>query len=301
MLLLACTKPLPPAAPADREAPTAPTPSTAYRVGDFVVYAYTGSALAAPVEIREEIVEVSGIRLTILVEASRGDERRRWKQVVTDTPENRANDVVDELYELVGQEERALTNEGNADIYRLYEWIVPPLDGPPSDIVRSTPSLALPGRTVQATCSAGIGSMAGEPARVTFCDSEDFLWTKVSGEITSLTGAELLYGFEVRDTGWRQASTATPAAPDLDGARAEATAQGWRACEEDADCAVVRCSCSCSGCGGFSADDTVHHDHVQDWYTRAGCSEALVCPMVCCAPRTLVCQQGQCGAQLGQP
>ncbi len=84
--------------------------------------------------------------------------------------------------------------------------------------------------------------------------------------------------------------------PDIEGARAEATALGWRACESTTDCAIVRCGCSCSGCGGFSADDLVHEDHVQDWYDRAGCSEAMICPMVCCPPSELVCQQGQCTA-----
>ena len=84
--------------------------------------------------------------------------------------------------------------------------------------------------------------------------------------------------------------------PDLDGARAEASAQGWRSCELDADCAIVRCGCSCSGCGGFSADDTVHVDQVQAWYARAGCEEAQICPMVCCSPRDLVCQDGACAA-----
>ena len=97
------------------------------------------------------------------------------------------------------------------------------------------------------------------------------------------------------------APVTTPAGPDIDGARAEADAQGWRACEADADCAIVRCRCSCSGCGGFSADDTVNADHVDDWYAAAGCSEAQICPMVCCQPRELVCLEGQCAAVIAQP
>jgi hypothetical protein len=95
--------------------------------------------------------------------------------------------------------------------------------------------------------------------------------------------------------------TPVPTGLGLDGARAEADAQGWRACDADADCAIVRCRCSCSGCGGFSADDTVNTAHVDDWYTAAGCSEALVCPMVCCQPRDLVCLEGQCAAVFAQP
>ncbi len=85
-----------------------------------------------------------------------------------------------------------------------------------------------------------------------------------------------------------------PPAPDVEGARDRATAQDWRACTTTDDCAIVRCSCSCSGCGGFSADDIVHGDHVQDWYSAAGCSEALICPMVCCPPSELACLEGQC-------
>ena len=91
---------------------TAPVahPSTHYRVGDFVVYSYTGEALPQPVTLREEIVQREGLRLHIQVEARRGSQVRRWVQVVTDTAENQANNFIDELYELIGTERRRLAN-----------------------------------------------------------------------------------------------------------------------------------------------------------------------------------------------
>ena len=288
---LACAKPPPPP-----EAPAShlPPPTTAYQVGDYVIYAYSGSALDAPVEIEEQIVDVAGIELTILVQARRGDETRRWKQRVTDTPQNRNNDVVDELYEIVEGQELHLANPDNIDIYRLYEWIVPPLEGAPTDITQDSRELTIPGRTFEASCTSGAQSMAGTPARFTFCDSEAFLWTSLSGEITAIDGDELLYRMEVQEVGKRERAPEPTTTPDIDGAQARAEAEGWRACETVDDCSIVRCGCSCSGCGGFSADDLVNVAHVDDWYTAAGCNEALICPMVCCPPRELVCHQGQC-------
>lgn len=40
--------------------------------------------------------------------AQRGDARRQWIQVVTDTADNRENNVVDALYEIVDGERREL-------------------------------------------------------------------------------------------------------------------------------------------------------------------------------------------------
>ena len=105
-------------------APPAPSsaavePRTRYRVGDFVVYRYSGAFTTAPVELREEVRAQEGERLRIDVTLARGSERSRWVQVLTDTPENQRNNVIDALYELVNEHAVRLDNVDNRDAFRL--------------------------------------------------------------------------------------------------------------------------------------------------------------------------------------
>lgn len=180
-----------------------PPPTTRYTVGDYVVYEYTGSALEAPVRLEEQVLAVEGLRLTIRVEATRAGERRAWKQVVTDTPHNRNNNVVDELYEIVDGQERALDATNQAELYRLYAWVVPPMQGEPTDVSKLTREVDVAGTPLQANCSTGQVTVAEQPARFTFCDAEAFLWTHAWTEITHAETGDLLFGMEVTDSGQR--------------------------------------------------------------------------------------------------
>jgi hypothetical protein len=176
-------------------------PSTNYRVGDFVVYSYTGEALPKPVKLREEIVQHEGLRLEIQVEARRGNEVQRWIQVVTDTPENQANNVIDELYELNGSERRRLVNKDNRDVYRLYAWTLPPSikgRGEPTSFSRT---ISLEGHPVQADCQR-IPVEAGEaPAIMETCTSPAFLWTNIQGRLYRESDNTTLWQVSVESSG----------------------------------------------------------------------------------------------------
>lgn len=81
-----------------------PGPATRYRVGDYIVYRYSGAFSTAPVLLREGVRAQQGNRLRIDVTLTRGDEVRRWIQVLTDTAENQQNNVIDGLYEVIDGE-----------------------------------------------------------------------------------------------------------------------------------------------------------------------------------------------------
>lgn len=80
---------------------------------------------------------------------------------------------------------------------------------------------------------------------------------------------------------------------------APAPADEWKACHEAEDCVAVGCTCSCSGCGGFSFKDVISKDFEEAWYEEKGCERVHVCPEVCCDPMTIVCQDGLCGVVAG--
>jgi hypothetical protein len=158
-------------------------PSTQYRVGDFVVYSYTGEALPQPVELREEIVQRDGLRLEIQIQARRGKEVRRWIQVVTDTPENQANNVIDELYELIGSERRLLANNDNRDAYRLYEWTFPPTIKGRGGRTSFSRTVSIEGQPMQADCQRMPVAAGETPAIMENCTSRAFLWTNIFGHL----------------------------------------------------------------------------------------------------------------------
>ena len=165
-----------------RTAPVA-HPWTQYRVGGFVVYSYTGEALPQPVTLRKEIVQRDGLRLHIQVESRRGSRVRRWVQVVTDTAENQANNVIDELYELIGTERRRLANKDNRDVYRLYEWTFPPSLKGRDKTTPFSRTVSIENRPMSADCQRRPGAVGGTPAIMENCTSRAFLWTNISGRL----------------------------------------------------------------------------------------------------------------------
>jgi hypothetical protein len=147
------------------------------------VYSYTGEALPQPVTLREEIVQRDGLRLHIQVEARRGSQVRRWVQVVTDTPENQANNAIDELYELIGSERRRLANKDNRDVYRLYEWTFPPSFKGRGEPTPFSHTVSIEDRPMSADCQRTPVAVGGTPAIMESCTSRAFLWTNIFGRL----------------------------------------------------------------------------------------------------------------------
>ena len=181
-----------------------PKPNTRYRLGDFVVYRYSGTFSAAPVTLREEIKEKDGNRLTIEVEARRGAETRRWIQVVTDTPENQANNVIDELYEIVDGERRRLANEDNRDLYRLYEWTLVMPDGRPSGLSRSKVEVSIGGQRFTCERTTGKNTLRGELMRFESHTCPGFVWTHGPAKMIDLTTKEEILRVEIESWGTRR-------------------------------------------------------------------------------------------------
>jgi hypothetical protein len=171
------------------------------RVGDYVVYRYSGFYSELPVALREQVVAKQGNRLSIEVTAERGDEQRSWLQVVTDTPENREKNLVDELYELAGADRRLLKNAGNADLVRLYAWTLPPCTGAHRQAGEVEVELPVAGVRFKCVCTSIQRECAGKPSQIETCDCPDFVWRHASGEARPLDDPEVLWKTEVTEFG----------------------------------------------------------------------------------------------------
>ncbi len=189
---------------ADAGAPVATTPTSRYRVGDWVTYQYTGQFSEDPVSLREEVVAQDGLRLRIRVTITRGAEQRRFEQVVTDTPENRNENKVDELIDLDGDTAVPLANEGNKDLLRLYAWTLPPCEGKQSAGESEMRSLELAGARFECKCSGFEQTCGGKAHHGNACECPKFLWTHGSASLRSAEDDEELWRVEVEDFGPRR-------------------------------------------------------------------------------------------------
>ncbi|MEC9072830.1 MAG: hypothetical protein VX938_10640, partial [Myxococcota bacterium] len=100
-----------------------------FSVGDYVAYSYTGELLEQDVTIGEQVLAVDGDRLTLLVQARRGDERMRWIQVVRDRDDPRAPPAVEGVYRINGDELEALEASDREALLEVYDWVLPPSGG----------------------------------------------------------------------------------------------------------------------------------------------------------------------------
>lgn len=176
----------PPSSSTKAEATHRAEEGSRFQVGDYIVYRYTGSFTKLPVVLRQRVVEKNLLRVVIDVVAERGSERRRWIQVITDQPEHRKENVIDELYEVVGGERRRLENVGNKDLHRLYEWSQAPCTGEHREAGHADIELAVAGAKFHCTCTKALRECLGKDAQVETCECENFVWLYASGEATAL-------------------------------------------------------------------------------------------------------------------
>jgi hypothetical protein len=176
-------------------------PATKYRKGDYIRYQYQGSALAHPVTLDEKILSQEGNKLEIHVRASRADEMREWVQVVTDTPHNQANNIIDGLFEVVNGKRVFLENKDNRDVYRLYEWTFPPPFNPEGKPESVTQSVDLGGEQQEAQCTKMKGKSATNSVVALFCTSSSFLWTNAYAQIADEEDGDVLWEMVVVEAG----------------------------------------------------------------------------------------------------
>ncbi len=176
----------------------APKPTTRYRVGDWVVYRYSGTFTKEPVVVREQVLERKDATVRFAVRAQRGVDRRVWVQVVTDTRENREANVVDALFLDDHGVLRPLANKGNRDLRELWSWTVltpdaPMTKGEPTKRDVKIGSTTFPGCDV----TTGEASVAKRALRYEEIVCEEFLWKHAGATWTDPATGEVVYRAEV--------------------------------------------------------------------------------------------------------
>lgn len=205
--LAACASapPAPSSAPAE--------PHTRYRAGDFIVYRYRGAFTPAPVELREEVRAQEGERLRIDVTLSTAGARSRWIQVLTDTPENQRDNVIDALYEVVDGRPVRLENPDNRDAFRLYEKTLIMPEGRATDVREAHCQRAIGDRDYACTCTSGKNSWRGRAILFEVSRCEGFLWTHGPSRCWDAATGEDLHVTEVTAVGRDASAAPAPLVP----------------------------------------------------------------------------------------
>ncbi len=172
-----------------------------YEAGDYVVYKYYGFYRPVPIMLTERVLaKTGGNKLELLVEWQSGKEARVWKQFVTDTAYNRANNIVDRLVLLENGRETELPNRDNLDLFKLYEGTYLIAQHMPRLVKEEKLALPVGGGSCLCRVRTYKTKVLGMHATMTVADSEEFKWTNVSTTYKDIKGG-LLYAVEVAECG----------------------------------------------------------------------------------------------------
>ncbi|HNW44491.1 MAG TPA: hypothetical protein PKI19_08295 [Elusimicrobiales bacterium] len=180
-----------------RQAPAA----SRFEPGDYAVYKYYGAYRPQPVFLTNKVLSKKGAAVEMLVEWRSGAERRAWKEFFTDTPYNRANNLVDRLVSLEGGKEKELANAENLDLFKLYEgtYLMAQHAPRPESEAEKTVQVG----SEKFSCRVRVYDSKALNARLKAADTDcaDFKWGKVSSYWAAVRGGALLYAFEIQDHG----------------------------------------------------------------------------------------------------
>lgn len=183
-----------------QESSTSVIQGSKYKVGDFIEYRYSGAFRENPILLTEEVIAKTGTLLTILVHLKSSTEERKWKQIVTDSPENQRSNKVDRLIEVLSPTtEVELLNKGNSDLLRLYRGTYLTPDGPAINVTIDRIELSVCGQKVLAKRTRGQQSVNHKVYTFESYESDDFLWTNIGSQYTA--GSEVFYKAEVTRCG----------------------------------------------------------------------------------------------------
>lgn len=192
-----------------------PLRGTRYRVGDYVVYRFSGSMLASPLLMREEVTDQDGDRLTIEVSVTRdGETLRHWAQELIDTPENQAANHIEALCVFEG----AACHEQPVEMLpQLYAETVVSPDAPPTGITEATETRPIGPLQLECRVRRGQALFGGRPATFEELRCPDFLWTNGNAAFVDAQTGDFLLQVDIAEFGsplgpWRWGTFGAPLA-----------------------------------------------------------------------------------------
>jgi hypothetical protein len=193
-----------------------PLRGTRYRVGDYVVYRFSGSRFATPLLLREEVTDQDGDRLTIEVTVSQegGAIVRRWAQELIDTPENQAANRIEALCVFEGD---ACHEQPVETLPQLYADVVVSPDAPPTNVSESTETRPIGPLQLECSVRSGDTTIGGRPTRFEELRCPEFLWTNGNAAFVDVGTGDFVVQVDIAEFGsplgpWRWGTFGAPIA-----------------------------------------------------------------------------------------
>jgi hypothetical protein len=181
-------------------------------VGDYVAYSYKGVLLDQEVTIGEQVLAVDGDRLTLLVQARRGEDRMRWIQVVRDRDDPRAPPDVEGVYRIKGDDLEVLDASAREALLEVYDWVLPPRGEGLREVRKRLETVTVGQTEYEANCFDAEQALDGETIAFTACISDGFLWRNLYVRLVSATET-LLYEAKVVESARKPTPADVPALP----------------------------------------------------------------------------------------
>ncbi|MFN9808507.1 MAG: hypothetical protein ACK6CU_02615 [Deltaproteobacteria bacterium] len=192
-----------------------PLRGTRYRVGDYVVYRYSGSLVGAPLLLREEITDQDSDHLTIEVSLTRdGQTVRRWAQEVIDTPENQSANRIEALCVFDGD---ACREQPVETLPQLYAEVLVSPDAPPTNVTETTETRPIGPLEISCSVRAGDTTVRGRPTRFEELRCPEFLWTNGNAAFVDTETGDFVLQVDIAEFGsplgpWRWGTFGAPLA-----------------------------------------------------------------------------------------
>ena len=173
-----------------------PEATGSLRVGDFVVYRYSGLFSPDPVTLRMEVLSREGDAIEIEYLMGRGEERRQWIEIL-DVGLEREFPTLKALFEVVdGQRVSRPTSDQN----QMLEWSRPQLDGFPREMrPAATVTLRIAGKPHECEVSRGTGQVDGQAISISTFQCPLFPWWNPGSEMVFVETGRPFHVMEVVD------------------------------------------------------------------------------------------------------
>ncbi|MBX7190737.1 MAG: hypothetical protein K1X94_01685 [Sandaracinaceae bacterium] len=192
-----------------------PLRGTRYRVGDYVVYRYSGTLVGEPMLLREEITDQEEDHLTIEVTVTRGDATvRRWAQEVIDTPENQAANRIEALCVFEGE---SCHEQPVETLPQLYAGLLVSPDSAPANVTETTETRPIGPLQLECRVRQGDTTIGGRPTRFEELRCPEFLWSNGNAAFVDQASGDFVLQVDVAEFGsplgpWRWGTFGAPLA-----------------------------------------------------------------------------------------
>lgn len=188
-------------------------PPIRFRVGDYVVYRFSGNYTEHPVVLRKEVLDRKGDRVTFDVTATRGTDSRHWTEAEDMGVRDPKKRTDAEVHEYIGGVPQKVSNENNDALSRLYSWISLTAGAEDMDPEKSEGTQDVAGTSFNCTIREGLIIWHRDTLKFRLFECPEFVWFDGGSQYWNNRFGDNILKSEVVEFGNVHSKPATAASP----------------------------------------------------------------------------------------